>query len=252
MKKRIIVSAFISLSLCHMHISCTAPSRITSSNEGVIIKKSRVFDSISQVYQIVPYRRDIKIWYKDSAVILECYRLFINNMGGADEKWRTETDHYTYLDLRTKAFYDYKNFSDTAAIIKKYTQEDSVNIEGSWRFYKYTEMLPTENRAVLSDTIIRGILFQRISASKSYVIDGAETLFRYTGYVRCDRKKTIFHLDRKFNEKERCPMTIFEYEAIGKSPRMLEEVEYLTDTLTPFELKVFEKWQQNAKSNPVK
>ncbi len=87
--------------------------------------------------------KDIKVWYKDSLVILQSLLINIENENGI-RKSNVVVDHYIFLDLKTRSFYEYKNFSDTAKFTKKYTQPDSVLIPSCWSFYKYNKTINEE------------------------------------------------------------------------------------------------------------
>src|SRR5438128_1605804 len=89
--------------------SCIFSNRLTMNcnNCGVILHKQRVYDNKTKGFIIPKYWQDLKIWYKDSIVIEESLNLEIKEFNGKEE-WKFDVDHYTYIDLRKKWFYEYK------------------------------------------------------------------------------------------------------------------------------------------------
>jgi len=71
-------------------------------------------------------------------------------------------------------------------------------------------------------------------------------------YLRCDKKNSIFHYDRAFDEKMGCPVTRIEFRDEDIKAFAVGEMEFVRDKLTAEELKVFAAWERNAKLNPVK
>lgn len=230
-------------------VGCTATRKSRSC--GVILYKSMIHDSTGK-YVMPAYHKDRKLWYRDSVVIQEAVAVEIENEPGKKQRSRVYVRHYTFLDLRTRSFYEYATFTDTAKIMAKYTQPDSVNVGGGWNFYTYRDMFIEENMQSLPDTIMRGIRFKRIRSTKEETREeDGHHFWINIAYLRCDRKNSIFHIDRAFDERSDCPLTRLEWVSYGKQPWIYDEIDYVADTLSREETRIFDAWERNAKLNPV-
>lgn len=228
------------------YTTCKTTARL--SNEGTIIFRHRVYDSSSKQFIMTVVEQDRKIWFRDSFIIEPSFLLNISKDENG-EKWDMVTDHYVFIDLKKRMFYEYSSFSDTAKLLKKYSQPDSVNITGGWNFYKYNKLMNEENMRNLPDTIIDGIEYKRLQSSKQWKLSNGDWNYTYIAWLRCDKKNSIFHIDRSFDEKMNCPMVKFAYMVEGRSPWISDEIFFETDRLGDNERKIFMSWEKVANAN---
>lgn len=225
-------------------LSCSSQRNCT--NCGLVVSKLKFFDTVAYRYidnQI--YWPDHKIWYKDSMVIEEISGIYIKTDTAGQEWRKVEVLHYTFIDLRSRSFYDYITFSDTARIIKQYTQPDSLGVPGGSFFYVPRDLTITEPVQVFTDTVIENIIYKRIKFS-----NGNRSSI---GYLQCDRKGTLFQFYKLYGEKVGCPMVRIDDLSTPESPiSTSSQVDFVIDHLTQEELKVFSAWERNAKRNPIK
>ncbi len=195
-----------------------------------------------------------KTWYKDSIVIQE--RLGLRghtSVDGTYKRW-VELIGYTLIDLRRGWFYHYKTFTDTAALVGKWEQNDSASFAKygwTWTFYNENQglMAPAREPLPLSDTVRMGIHYKRFIFPRTNR-DSSKTWF--VAYFQCDRKGTFFQLNKALSRKMGCPLT--RYETIPQDTNSIavaEEVEFVRDSLTAAELKVFAAWEKKARESPV-
>ena len=222
-------------------------------NCGVVLKQSRIFDKLTYSWALPKYSRDITIWYKDSLVIEEAQHLYItNNHITGQETWKVETDHYIFIDLRKRAFYEYKNFSDTAAIQKKYRQPDSADINDSWNFIRTRAVISTKNLRHLTDTTIEGISYRRITSTDSS-FSGDKMFSSFTwAYLRGDIKKSLFCLDKPLSGQLGRPIVRWDVLDLPANILSSSRINFSSSSLTPKELKVFAAWEKNAADHPVR
>ncbi|MBL7745418.1 MAG: hypothetical protein JNN00_18255 [Chitinophagaceae bacterium] len=185
-------------------------------NCGKVLYRMNFWDTSSQKFVRAPeYWPDRRIWYRDSLVILEAPGLIINIDTNGKEVRRVISDHFTYIDLSKRAFYEYLFFSDTAMFTKKYTQPDSIEGRTGWNFYAYRDMAVTEQPLNLSDTVIDRIRYQRVRFINNG--DGVSNPVRI-GYLRCDKKGTMFQFDKRFSEQRGCPMVRIDELPTSRNP----------------------------------
>ena len=99
---------------------------------------------------------------------------------------------------------------------------------------------------VLTDTIIRGTKYMRVKFSKLNRPSGYYSI----GYLRYDNKGKLFSLNKNFSSKVNCTMTRYdEFKETGLAPFATTELEFLSDTLSANELRVFQAWKENAKKD---
>lgn len=239
------IALFLS-SLIHFSLCCSAQSDY--ANCGVVISRVKFLDTISQEYissQI--YWPDHKIWYKDSLVIEEIPGIYIKRNTTGQEWRKIEVLHYTFIDLRSWSFYNYNTFSDTAKVIKRYTQPDSLNVPGGSTFYVPRDVPVTEPPIDLSDTLIGRTLYRRVK----FINKANNTVM--IGYLRCDKRGTLFQYYKLYGKMSGCPLVRIDDLPTSQYPIPTSaQVEFVSDTLTAYELKVFSAWERNAINNPVK
>ena len=223
-----------------------------SNSCGMIIIRFTFFDTPTHKYvRAQGYMPDARAWYKDSLVVLESMGLAIEvDSASHQENRQPVTDHYTFINLTTRSFYEYASFSDTARIVQKYTKPDSIMGRAGWNFYAPRDIPVTEPPQNLPDTVIEGVIYQRVR-----FVNQRENKYNPVSiaYIRCDRKGTLFQIDKNFSEKRGCPIVRYEELPTQRNPfANAGEIVFAADTLSPEELKVFEAWERNAKQNPVK
>lgn len=251
MSTAIIVKSMFGL-LCAISFGVPGNAQKECTNCGLIISKLAFFDTISNKYvSAQAYWPDRKAWYKDSLVILEAPGLIIkSDTNSLRETRQVIIDHYTFIDLRTRSFYEYATFSDTAVLVEKYTQPDTVSGRVGWTFYAPRDIPFTEPPLNLTDTVIGGILYQRVQ-----FINRKEGVLNpvLIAYLQCDKKGTFFQIDRNFSEKRGCPIVKYEELPTPQNPvASAGEIVFVADSLSPAELKVFAAWERNAIKSPVR
>ena len=194
------------------------------------------------------YTDVLKIWYRDSMVVQE-----INNIATTTAAGVTRTEYililYRHIDLRNKVLYDYKSFSDTAAIIHKAILPDTMMQDYGWSFYSDKLLRIRGIPELLSDTVVSDIKYKRVKFSftrqdpkKKFII----------GYLRCDGKGNLFSLEKSYSRQINCTMVKFFDFIVGQEKFYASrEVDFISDTLTAEESNVFDAWQQNTRQYPV-
>lgn len=246
-KRKILIS--IAFLICLF--SCVSYKKITS--EGQIIHKHRMYDTKNNETLIKYEEKDLRIWFKDSTVIYEINKLYVNTDSDNKETWYYKTDRYTYLDLKTMIFYDYLNFSDTAKLVRSYMLPTSKFV--GWNFYTNHSLVPLTNILMpLSDTLIKHVDYKRLQGENKYKNDSGEEITSiFTYYMRCDKKAALFHIDKDFDDKiNECPAVRFDYLITGKNQNTISSAfDYVADTLTIDEKKIFKQWGENAKQSKL-
>lgn len=237
-------SHIAALSLIHF-ASCTSMAQTDQPGKlGEVQMKTHFYDAKGN-----PTFTDLlRVWYKDSAVVEEMHRT--NTVTAAGVTTVTyPVILYRYIHLRTKTMYDYKSFSDTAKIINKAVLPDSLMEDYGWSFYSDKILRIKGAPEPLSDTIIDNITYKRAKFSferhdpkKNFLI----------GYLRCDGKGLLFSLEKAYSRQLNCTMVkFFDFQVGRERPYASQEIDFVSDTLTQEELKIFDAWQRNAKENPV-
>lgn len=243
-------------------VSCSAQKKCT--NCGIVTGGDKFLNPGTGQYEYLEnYGLDQKVWYRDSLVIERILGLYIEEDMDGREKRYTKTLYYTFIDLRTLSFYDYTSFSDTAKIIKKFTQSDTALVPGGWNFYLPIDKIPpVQPPELLADTILEGVTYKRVKIvcdSTTFYDDSSGKLVERKVpqvevlYMRCDKKGTLFQLRKPLSEKLGCPIVRQDIlPSLYVARPLSSQIHFLSETLTPEEIKVFDAWEKNAKMNPVK
>lgn len=235
--------------------SCEAQNEYLKS--GVVIHGYRQIDLKTNEVSIPKYERDWKVWYMDSLIIQEAVRVNINEDAYGVETWYSDVLYYTFIDLRTRSFYRYSSFSDTATMIKCcYTQADSVPVGGGWNFYYHPAPKKIMNKLPMSDTIIDNKVYKRACSSPSSSEGNSpENEVRKIYYFDCSRKNSMFTINYNISKLfDNCPLVRIDYlpDKSGDNFMAMTFIDFLADSLTENEVKVFNAWKKNMKEKPVK
>ncbi len=216
----------------------------------------RVYDSATNKMDTMQYLKDPNIWYLDSLIIEETfYTKFYMNDTTFEKTWSQLPYEYTFIDLPNKNFYVFSSFSDTAILIRKYTQPDSVkgSIANFWGLPSFFKDQATE---LIGDTIINGInykMFRKIEYLKDTINHAGELVPSYNiAYLDCwTNKHRFFTCDKKFSDQQGCPVKRTDRYGIGEGFRFVTEILNQSDTLTAQEQKIFKAWAKYAKDHPI-
>ena len=215
---------------------------------GKITNSVSFYDGKKQSFVEDVVLGDNAIYFRDSLIIQGARESNIINDGLGGRSISTYFYQYTFVDLKTRSFYDYSSFSDTAKLLRKYWQPDSL--QGVvWNFYYNPYFEVVDNNYPLSDTTINKKKYKRFTWQQIYP-DKKDTLVRIV-YADCS-KKTMFQYFKNFSEKIGCP--VIRIDQMGLIPRkylMKYEIKFDADTLTPYQHKVFDAWEKYAKEHPV-
>lgn len=226
-------------------ISCDSGRKI--NNSGVVRVKIQVFDTVMGSSAKPVLNNEFKIWYKDSLAIEEVKTIRFLRKPGGEKSVEEFIKHHVFIYPPSRSFYYYKTFSDTAAIIKKYSGTDSFGIHGGWNFYKERNLEFSGTPEVMSDTAIEQVQYKRVK----YKTKKGDLDYISITYFRCDNKISMFKFDKAYSEKIGCPMVRIDDFPVEKGNPMTAQIAFLTDTLSLRELRVFDAWEKNAKQNPV-
>lgn len=192
-----------------------------------------------------------EIMYRDSVVIMV--------IRGAD--FTTDSKNvitakyplrfYKFIDLRRKVMYYYRTLSDTATIVYKSPMYDSLMLDDGWTFYswKYPKILGSP--ALLPDTVIDNVKYKR---ERMHFIHSDTAKKFKVGYFRCDVKDLMFSLEKEYSQSKGCVLVKF-MEYIKKDTPLLfasREVEFLRDSLSQEENRIFTCWENNVNKYPVR
>lgn len=248
---------YVLLTLCGWWItfSCSAQNTNIHSGCGMIKYALKKFDKQRNEYIIdETFWQNPRIWYKDSLAIEEIKGLTIEEDTLGKETRTVGLMHFTFIDIPTRSLYEYTSFSDTARLIRKYTQPDSVIVPGGWTFYAPAKEYPGfDPPEILSDTSINGVAYKRRRIKYANPSSVGQKKQESIAYFRCDKKgKMLFSLLKNFSKEIGCPCVRIDHlpDTAGFFP-VLQQVEFVSDELTAEELKVFNAWEKNAKNNPL-
>ena len=227
MSKQLILYLFI-----FSMMSCSSQETF-SQNEGIVTEHLYMFrpgDTIEV---------KLRVLYRNNQTIQEVPQLNIVE-DSSGKRTFTKILHYSYLDPGKNVCYNYRNFSDTAKVIKRYSNIDSVRIKGGWNFYSNKDFQYNSSTS-LQDTVINGINYSRIRLDKD--INGIGIYFHL--YLRCDKKGTLIKYFKPISDKIGCPIVrIDTYEQNNLT--ISHEIEFVSDKLSQEEVKVLETWERNA------
>jgi hypothetical protein len=216
---------------------------------GLIALKLREYSKDSAKYIKLPQFRDRISWYKGSFVIQEVEHIYQEQDLQGNYTFTNVVERYKFINVSTREIFEYKNFSDTARIIKKCAPDDSSCIRETWRFWDKPDNMQEGTLRKISDTILDGIIYKRVENKRKVQTEKGELEFYQIGYFRSDLKNPLFTFNPPLSKRFGCPMVRYDAYYIPEVyPLSYVELEYFPRKLTPEELKVFAAWERNAKN----
>jgi hypothetical protein len=186
------------------------------------------------------------IWYQDSVGITQMSAIQLIQTDSKDTLFPI-TQGYRFVDMRRKWAYEYRNLSDTAAIVKKYARADSVRSGGGWGFFR-TAAIQFDSLRLMGDTSVNGIVYQRYRHVQYFL--GKKLLGEI--FSRCDRKGTIFHLDTGLSNAAGCPVVKgVSLTPDGRLPTQSVEIEFISNIFPDSVRRVLAAWKRNVGLYPV-
>jgi hypothetical protein len=247
------IQIWVSLLLWLSISSCSTQRKYYSA--GVVVYKILFYEPTLKKYvSVKTYGPDTKVWFKDSTAIVKTMGISINTDTNNIETRKVVVMYYTYIDLRSMLFYKYASFSDTAKIIQSYTekQSDTIIWGVNWKFYQPKNIPYTEPLQNMGDTIIENKIYKRIKVINMPFSD-TDKATTAIAYFDCSKKNTLFQIDIALGSKVGCPILKYYTLPSNKYPSSTAgEIDFVSDKLTPEELKVFDIWEKNVKKYPVK
>jgi hypothetical protein len=228
---------------------------------GIVVYKIFVYNNFLKKYiQDELFVPEVKVWYRDSTVIMKVKGLTSTLKRATNREGTSALDsvmlmHFMYIDLKKMTFYKYLSFTDTAALIEKYTetQMDTVVNGVNWKFYKKSAfVMNADSMQILPDTIIDGNLNKRIQ----YIVkrsDDSTKSYLMVFCFDCTKKGTIFSTSSDLSVLSGCPFVSSYTQISSNFPTgTASKIEFISDKLTNEEQKVFDAWERNARKYPVK
>lgn len=215
-------------------MSCSS-KKLFSQSQGVLVINRHLFEPDTTI--VVKFR----ILYLNNQSIQEVPQLNIieDSLG---KRNFTKILHFGYLNTDENVCFNYVNFSDTARVIQYYNNIDSIGNGGGWNFYS-NKKFQYDNLSELNDTLIDNVNYKRIQLNK---IVGVSPISFHV-FIRCDKSKVPVSFFKLLSTQIGCPIARVD---TYKGGRIItsSEIQYISDTLSKKQLRVFEKWESNVKN----
>jgi hypothetical protein len=226
------------------------PSR---QHAGAIVIRTLVkrINESDSAFRPMKYNHDQQLLFKDSFFIEDRIAVeTVTDMNG-NESWKAYIQKYIFVDLPSRSLYDYNSFSDTAILLRAYTQADSAFKEG-YDYFGFKKSVFGEQTQILPDTLIDHITYKRLRSDTVYKKqNGDKRIESYIAYLRCDKSNSIMVAEKAQSKKIGCPVVRVDIIDYQSSYVISTRWDMVADTLTPQELKVFAAWEKYAKEHPV-
>jgi len=241
------------------------------NNCGVVIFKLERFDSSINKYIHAKGEPDIKMYYKDSIVIIPTVESSSKEENGIETDYREKDRYYTYVNLRSKCipgmssftkdsvysskykatFYEYPAFSKDSFFTRKYMELDTA-IARTWVFWGDQNkklQIKKDSIIIIPDTIINGTLLKREKHFK--VNDKGQIVQVHVSYYRCEVEDWMRIFVTSKNTED-CIFIRIDWKVITmKQPWLSQQHEFLSRKLTKEEIEIFDAWEKNEKNYPV-
>lgn len=203
--------------------------------------------------RLLTYTQPLKVWFKDSCIINEVYKITIEEDAYGVEKAWTEIEKYVFIDLKTMSFYEYSSFSDTAKLLESYKSSTNKSPSGIKSFIEHTiDTNLVNNGRMISDTSLDGVTFKRYRFYVKYNDADESDKTSFTMYFNCNEKLSVITYFKNMSKAIGCPVVRIDEDTESYSSFTSREIKYRSNSLTNEQLKVFDIWERYAKRHPLK
>ncbi len=216
--------------------SVTQPS-VYSETEGLLISTISKYSNEG----IPAFTGPEKVWFIGNEIIKEIglmdFRIDTNGV----QTVKVYITHYAYINYDKKQFSLFHTFSDTAKSFKTYPTLDSLYEYAGGDFFKNSQKPLDSVIAIkaLPDTLIKDVLYQR----KRYTKRWRNQDYISIVYFRCDRPNSRFSIFK--NTIDSCSaVKKIDFMNDGVTLEGGHEKDFIRDSLTAAERKVFEAWRK--------
>jgi hypothetical protein len=134
-----------------------------------------------------------------------------------------------------------QEISDTAKVLKNYSDIDSVTIDEGRNFYS-SQRFDYDSSKKLEDTVINTLVYKRIRINKSFNGNPIYLIL----YYMCDKKGKFIKLFKPISDSIGCSI-VRDDTFIEDRLFMTIEPEFVSDNLSKNELRIFDAWEKNAR-----
>ncbi|RZJ99558.1 MAG: hypothetical protein EOO46_22490 [Flavobacterium sp.] len=194
------------------------------------------------------YENDAKIFFYDSMIISERYRIVINEDAKGKEISRVKVIGYTFKDYRQKTFTNYPSFSATARkfLFRDETIEDLQN--DAKRFFN-VKAKQYEHTLSLPDTVIDGT---KCSRMLRFGIEDGDTTVVDTFYYMPEAQSPLAYMDKLEIGNKRYSVIRMDTFHVFKGIKGFSTINVVSNNLTREQIKVFAAWKRNAEKSNLK
>ena len=185
-------------------ILITAPNGNAQQNCrdcGVAFFRSRHYNLELRVFADPNGAPDRKYIFYDSMVIAEQLGIYTNTDANNRETVEIKVCGYTFIDFRTKSFYNYANFSDTARIVLSLRQPAKGRVRGGWNFFD-PPRAPDKSHP-LPDTVVDGNRYHRL---KGFFLKNGDTVYSETQYYVSEKERRWPIMEKRWPTVKRFPL----------------------------------------------
>ena len=238
------------LSALFLIMCCAMPKKHIKDRLGVEDFNVFFFDTSVYDYIYFPtYSPRTRHWYKDSLVITESIQATLEDgpfISPPDTLW------FTFINLKTREYYRYKNFSDTAILMESFIGPAKGSADGSWSFFRNKPNYSLDTAITYQkDTVIEGKVFKRIAILAKDSLSNPKTGFvSGTAFLDCEKQNRFLQFNEEFGRTFGCAIVrvdFFPFKHGGLSAR----IDHISDTFSLQEKKVFAAWEKYAREHPV-
>ena len=219
---------------------------ITNRNlQGEVVIKMRYLNKVTKQKYPVEWYNDAKTLYYDSMIIYEGTVINIHTDVRGVTTRNTHVNKYTFIDLRSKTYTVYKNFADTALVVKHYPHPATGRPEGGFNFIS-TGTHKIMNQEKLKDTLIGPDVFSRFMV-KNNVADKKEALpvIYYTLKQSAAAMPPFFTLLQEYSFSSKLSVLKEEQVLLNDSVNIILEYVHERKKLNREEIAVFKVWKKN-------
>lgn len=234
------------LSFSSLLLSIVGHTQQNCKNCGVAYMREGLYDSKRKVVVISKYAnfsKDYRFLFYDSMMIAERHALYPDT---DPQKVHIEVMGYTFIDFRTKSFYNYRHFSDTAGIILAVRQPAKGRVKGGWNFFD--PPLLHDSSTALSDTVLEGRSYHR---QKRFHTKGGKAVAYEILYYVSEEDRPLAYFRKTIAGGKMASATRLDWPTATTDTMNFLSMEMGSTNLTKEELRVFTAWKKNAIKYPI-
>lgn len=180
-------------------------------------------------------------YWKSGNNIIETIAKIVVNQNDSTTQTKIVVDKFVFFDFDKKIVREYGSLSDTAAVKKEYSFNDTTIRRSGWDFRKRFN-IKYDSKTRLTDTVLNNTLYKRERCRTRY---GTNELV-FDVFFDCSKARSVFEFSKNLSDEMGCPhvKTVTYFSGNLKNVFYESEIVFTESASESTMRKIFKAWSK--------